>query len=209
MSAVAVLMASNNAHKRRELSEIFALAGLRELRLITPDELGVRCEPEETGESYLANALIKAQALADAYRDHSNGEAVWVLADDSGLEVDALGGRPGVHSARYSRSAPGGDGCAALLAEMAGLPDAQRSARFRCAMVLISPAGETHHFEGTCEGRIAHERRGAGGFGFDPIFVVADGRTMAELSASEKHAISHRGIAGRRAAALLKQVMSR
>jgi XTP/dITP diphosphohydrolase len=163
MAAVTVLLASNNAHKRRELSEIFALAGLRELRLITPDELGVRCEPEETGESYLANALIKAQALADAYRDHSNGEAVWVLADDSGLEVDALGGRPGVHSARYSRSAPGGDGCAALLAEMAGLPDAQRSARFRCAMVLISPAGETHHFEGTCEGRIAHERRGAGG----------------------------------------------
>ncbi len=209
MAAVTVLLASNNAHKRRELSEIFALAGLREATLVTPDELGMRCEPEETGESYLANALIKAQAVADVYRDHGSAEAVWVLADDSGLEVDALGGRPGVHSARYFQSAPGGDGCAALLAEMAGLPDARRGARFRCAMVLISPTGETHHFEGTCEGRIAHVRRGGGGFGFDPVFVVADGRTMAELSASEKHAISHRGIAGRQAAALLRQVMSR
>jgi len=207
MSAVAVLMASNNAHKRRELGEIFALAGLREVVLITPDELGVRCEPEESGTSYLANALIKAQALAKAYRDSGGAQLVWILADDSGLEVDALGGQPGVHSARYYQSAPGGDGCAALLAAMAGVPDAQRSARFRCVLVLISPEGDVHHFEGVCEGQIAHERRGTGGFGFDPVFVVADGRTMAELSAAEKHAISHRGIAGRQAAAFLRQVM--
>ncbi|MBO9344522.1 MAG: RdgB/HAM1 family non-canonical purine NTP pyrophosphatase [Chloroflexi bacterium] len=207
MSAVAVLMASNNAHKRRELGEIFALAGLREVVLITPDELGVRCEPEESGTSYLANALIKAQALAKAYRDSGGAQPVWILADDSGLEVDALGGQPGVHSARYYQSAPGGDGCAALLAAMAGVPDAQRSARFRCVLVLISPEGDVHHFEGVCEGQIAHERRGTGGFGFDPVFVVADGRTMAELSAAEKHAISHRGIAGRQAAAFLRQVM--
>jgi len=207
MSAVAVLMASNNAHKRRELGEIFALAGLHEVALITPDEVGVHCEPEESGTSYLANALIKAQALAKAYRDRGGAQPVWILADDSGLEVDALGGQPGVHSARYYQSAPGGDGCAALLAAMAGVPDAQRSARFRCVLVLISPEGDVHHFEGVCEGQIAHERRGTGGFGFDPVFVVTDGRTMAELSAAEKHAISHRGIAGRQAAAFLRQVM--
>jgi len=207
MATVEVLVASNNPHKRRELSEIFALAGLREVALITPSELGVQCDPEETGESYLANALIKARALMSACQECSSGRRLWVLADDSGLEVDALDGRPGLHSARYHQSAPGGDGCAALLAAMAGLPDAQRRARFRCVLVLISPDGEVHHFEGACEGRIAHDRRGAGGFGFDPIFVVADGRTMAELSAAEKHAISHRGAAGRQAAAFLKRVV--
>jgi XTP/dITP diphosphohydrolase len=209
MAAIEVLVASNNLHKRRELGEIFALAGLREVALITPAELGLQCDPEETGESYLANALIKAQTLASACRERDGGHQLWVLADDSGLEVDALGGRPGVHSARYHQSAPGGDGCAALLAEMAGLTDGQRGARFRCVLVLISPDGEVHHFEGACEGRIAHDRRGAGGFGFDPIFEVADGRTMAELSAAEKHAISHRGIAGRQAADFLKRVIGR
>jgi XTP/dITP diphosphohydrolase len=209
MTAVAVLIASNNAHKRRELREIFALAGLGEVTLLTPDELGLRCEPEETGESYLANALLKARALASAHRDSGSAQRVWVLADDSGLEVDALDGRPGVHSARYHQQAPNGDGCAALLAELADLPDAQRTARFRCALVLISPDGEVHCFEGACEGRIGHHRRGEGGFGFDPVFLLADGRTMAECSAAEKHAISHRGIAGRQTAAFLKQVTRR
>jgi XTP/dITP diphosphohydrolase len=207
MATVEVLVASNNPHKRRELGEIFALAGLREVALIMPSELGLQCNPEETGGSYLENALIKARALARAWEERSDGRRLWVLADDSGLEVDALGGHPGLHSARYYQTAPGGDGCAALLAEMAGLPDAQRGARFRCVLVLTSPDGEIYHFEGVCEGRIARERRGTGGFGFDPIFVVADGRTMAELSAAEKHAVSHRGIAGRQVAAFLKRVV--
>ena len=120
----------------------------------------------------------------------------WVIADDSGLEVDALGGRPGLYSARYHKAAPGGDGCAALLTEMAAVPEGQRSARFRAVIAAIDPAGCEHLFEGVCEGEIGPDKRGSGGFGFDPIFRVTSddrGRHMAELSSDEKHRISHRG----------------
>lgn len=201
-----VMVASNNAHKLRELGEIFALAGVTGLALVAPSDVGLDCAPDETGATYLDNALIKARAFAHAYRERGArpdlGE-LWVLADDSGLEVDALGGRPGAHSSRYHQDAPDGDGCAALLREMAATPDAQRGARFRCVLVLIGPNGQEHIFEGVCEGRIARERCGENGFGFDPVFVVDDGRTMAQLTAAEKHRISHRGVAGRKAAEFL------
>ena len=199
------MVASNNAHKLQELREIFALAGVNDARLISPRDIGLMCDPDETGKTYLDNALIKGRAVADAHRQSACADEIWVLADDSGLEVDALGGRPGIHSARYHRAAPGGDGCAALLGEMAAVPDAQRTARFRCVLVLITPDGQEHAFEGVCEGRIAHDQRGEHGFGFDPVFLVDDGRTMAELPAFEKHRISHRGMAGRRAAEFLRQ----
>jgi len=200
-----VVVASNNPHKLQELREIFALSGLRDARLISPRDIGLMCDPDETGETYLDNALIKGRAVADAYRQSGRADEIWVLADDSGLEVDALGGRPGIHSARYHRAAPEGDGCAALLREMADVPEAHRSARFRCVLVLIAPDGQEQAFEGVCEGRIARDRRGEHGFGFDPVFLVDDGRTMAELPAVEKHRISHRGVAGRRAAEFLQR----
>ena len=122
-----------------------------------------------------------------------------MLADDSGLEVDALGSRPGVRSARYHQAAPGGDGCAALLAELAGVAGADRGARFRCLIALAAPDGQERLFEGICEGAIGIDKRGPNGFGFDPVFVPArESRHLAEMRSEEKHAISHRGIAMRR-----------
>lgn len=195
-----VLIASNNAHKLQEMREIFALAGAGDsIRLHTPNELGLSLDPDETADTYAGNAQIKAREFAQAVR----GRGLWVMADDSGLEVDALDGRPGVKSARYHKAAPNGDGCAALLLEMAGVPEAQRAARFHCVITLISPAGDEQTFHGICEGRIGHAKRGENGFGFDPVFVTQSGAGMAELSSTDKHRISHRGVAARKVAAHL------
>lgn len=217
-----VLVASNNAHKVRELQEIFALAGMgKDVHLLTPHDLGIALDPEETAETYRDNALIKARASAEALRNRPHeaihaslphdGDrrtaGIFVLADDSGLEVDALSGRPGVRSSRYHANARDGDGCAALLAEMADVPADRRSARFRCAVALITPHGEEHIFEGTCEGQIGYAKRGQYGFGFDPIFLVGqDDRTMAQLAPADKHRISHRGIAVRQVADFLRRL---
>ena len=145
--------------------------------------------PPEDGDTYAANALIKARAAATATgRD--------AIADDSGIEAAALGGRPGVRSARFAgQGATDGANLAKLAAEAApgtGL-------RYVCVIAHVTAAGEEHLFEGTCEGTVAAEPGGAGGFGYDPLFVPADadGRTMAELSDAEKDAISHRGRAAR------------
>jgi XTP/dITP diphosphohydrolase len=217
--AKTVLVASNNAHKLQELREILELVGAsgahKVIQLLTPGELGIDLDPDETASTYLGNAQIKARAFVRALQDvrglrifpEKIEEAkdlgdVYVLADDSGLEVDALGGRPGIHSSRYHKDAPDGDGCAALLREMSAVPDDQRHARFRCVIVLMAPDGNEHIFEGECEGRVAHEKRGLNGFGFDPVFLVADdpySHTMAELSSDEKHCVSHRGLAARKA----------
>jgi XTP/dITP diphosphohydrolase len=200
-----LLMASNNSHKHGELREIFAAVSAADggaaIELVTPREMGIVIDPDETADTYAGNARLKAQAFAQALRQlHAAARDVWVIADDSGLEVDALGGRPGIHSARYHRRAPGGDGSAELLREMQGVPDSQRTARFQCAIVLVAPDGGEYTFAGTCEGHIGHEKRGAGGFGFDPVFVLdGDTRTMAELPPEEKHRVSHRGIATRKA----------
>jgi XTP/dITP diphosphohydrolase len=194
-----VLIASNNTHKLQEMREIFDLAG-DAIRLHTPRELGLTLDPDETADTYIGNAQIKAREFAEAI---SGRDGFWVMADDSGLEVDALDGRPGVKSARYHKAAPNGDGCAALLAEMAGVPDAQRTARFHCVITLISPMGDENTFHGICEGRIGHEKRGENGFGFDPVFVTQSGAGMAELSSTEKHQVSHRGVAARKVAAHL------
>ena len=159
------------------------------MKLITPQELGLNLDPEETGATYLDNARIKARAF------HQQTD-LWVMADDSGLEVDSLDGAPGIRSARYHKNAPNQDGCSALLTAMAGVPERRRGARFRAVILLISPVGAEHAFEGVCEGSIGFQKRGSGGFGFDPVFRVAgDTRHLAELSAEEKHRISHRGLA--------------
>lgn len=210
---IVLLIASNNAHKHQELREIFAMHGLgpNEVRLLMPKEIGIDIDPEENADTYVGNALIKARAFAQysgAHGQDSLREA-WVLADDSGLEVDALDGRPGLRSARYHKAAPGGDGCAALLKEMQGIPEPQRNARFRAVLAAIDPQGREHVFDGVCEGAIGSEKRGIGGFGFDPVFrVVGDpqGRHMAELLSEEKHRISHRGLATRQFISHLRDI---
>src|SRR5262249_14316056 len=153
--------------------------------------------PDETAETYLGNAQIKARAFHGLIHSESSAQRrkdLWVMADDSGLEVDALDGAPGIRSARYHRAARNQDGCVALLEAMGGGPDGRRTARFRAVIVLVAPNGEEQLFEGVCEGSIGFDKRGSGGFGFDPVFRVAgDTRHLAELSAEEKHRISHRG----------------
>ena len=204
---VTILVASNNAHKMREFREIFDLAGAGDVRLVTPAELGLALDPEENATTYSGNALIKARAFAAA----AAGMSVdWVMADDSGIEVDALGGQPGLHSAPYQKAAPGGDGCAALLAEMRDVPDAQRGARFRSVIALLRPGADAalrdaQLFEGVVEGTLTRERRGEHGFGYDPIFFATPTQSMAELSSEEKHAISHRGRSVRAALAAIRQ----
>lgn len=152
-------------------------------------------EVEEDGATFVANALKKARTYAQA-------TGLPVLAEDSGLEVDALGGEPGVRSARW---VPGTDAdrVQALLDRLQGVPLAARTARYRCAIALAAPDGREAVFQGTWEGRIALVPRGTGGFGYDPVFLLPDGRTAAELTRDEKNALSHRGQALRQALAAL------
>ena len=181
-----VVLATGNAGKLAEMRAI--LAG-HELEVIPQGEFGIT-PPVEDGASFVANALIKAR--------HAAARAgLPAIADDSGLEVDALGGRPGLHSARYAGAVAGERGNnELLLAELAGIPDEKRSARYRCAVVFIRHAADLRPViaEAAWQGRIGREPRGAGGFGFDPLFIVkGDSRTAAELSAQEKNRMSHRG----------------
>jgi XTP/dITP diphosphohydrolase len=189
MVDAAVVLATRNAHKLREFQRLLPGTPLEPL----PDEVEL---PPETGETFEENALIKAHAAAAA----TNLPAI---ADDSGIEAEALGGRPGVRSARYAgEHATDTENLEKLQAEVppgSGL-------RYVCAVAFVEPGGETRTVEGTCEGRMAGAPRGEGGFGYDPVFVPADGdgtRTMAELSDEEKDRISHRGRAVREAAAWL------
>ena len=196
-----LIIATNNRGKLREFASLFADAGFE---LKTPGDLGFPFDVRETGSTFAENAALKALAAARLTGELS-------LADDSGLEVDALGGRPGIFSARYaggSRTADGMDEaeqCRIVLSELAGVPDAGRTARFRCVIAIATPAGDVEYAEGVFEGRIGYELRGDNGFGYDPIFVVA-GRdvTSAELPSDEKNAISHRGQAARKALEMLK-----
>jgi XTP/dITP diphosphohydrolase len=180
-----VVIASTNPGKIAEVRQI--MAGLP-LVLLTSDDVGGWPEIEETGDTYLANALLKARAVAAV-----TGKAA--LADDSGIEVDALDGAPGVRSARFSgEQASDEDNNAKLIESLDGVPSERRGARYRCVAVLVTPDGEEIAGIGSCEGRIGFEPRGTGGFGYDPWFIPErESRTMAELTAEEKHAISHRG----------------
>lgn len=179
---VRIILASRNAHKIEELRRI--APGVEWASM--DEALG---EPPETGASFESNALQKAEYV------HAATGAV-ALADDSGLEVDALGGRPGVRSRRYSAEGTDAANRARLLEELGDHPD--RRARFRCAVALVG-LGEPVVVEGRCEGAIATKERGTNGFGYDPLFLPdsAGGRTMAELKPGEKDAISHRGVAMR------------
>ncbi len=179
-----ILLATRNPGKVREIREI--LRGLP-LEIRSLEGLEGVPEVEEDGATFLENALKKARVLA-----HWAGD--WTLADDSGLEVEALNGEPGVHSARYAgEGASDEQNNAKLLDALRGLPMEARKARFRCVMALVSPQGEEWVVEGTCEGYVAEAPRGQGGFGYDPLFYVPElGRTFAELSPEVKNRISHR-----------------
>ncbi len=181
-----LLIGSGNPGKQREYREL--LVGL-DLELIVPDDLDpVPAEPEEDGASFAENAAHKARVYAKA-------SGLRTVADDSGLEVDALRGAPGLRSRRFF----GDDASAAerntrLLALLEGVK--ARGARFVCVTALMSPDGRVELFDGEVRGEIALAPRGEHGFGYDPLFIIAgDGRTMAELPAYEKHRISHRGLA--------------
>jgi XTP/dITP diphosphohydrolase len=198
-----VLIATNNPGKLREFGDIFA--SVPSVRMVSPNDLEVWVDVAETGETFEDNALLKARALHSALpAEMRHGDGVWVLGDDSGLEVDAMGGAPGVHSNRWA----GPDTTAAqrneaLLQRLQGVPDEERTARFKCVIALIDPGGKEYILEGAVEGHIAHELRGTGGFGYDPLFELSNGRRMAELTPEEKNRLSHRGVAGVQAASIL------
>ncbi|HTB58866.1 MAG TPA: XTP/dITP diphosphatase [Polyangia bacterium] len=196
-----VVVATRNKGKLREIVPL--LAGL-ELQLLTIDEVAPDAELREDGVTFVENALAKARQAA-----HATG--LPAIADDSGLEVDALDGAPGVHSARYA--GPGADDAknnAKLLESLRGVPPARRSARFRCVAVFVDPArGIEIVREGTSAGEILEAPRGEDGFGYDPLFLSrAVRRTMAELPLEEKNRISHRAAAFRALAAALAAAAS-
>ncbi len=182
-----LLVATKNRGKVREFQQ---LLGEERWELMTPEEVGIGgLEVVEDGETYRESAARKARAYA-------NASGLPALADDSGLEVDALEGAPGIYSARYAGAGSTDQDAAnraKLLAALAGVPKEKRGARFRAAVALSHPYGPDVRFgEGLVEGRIAEDERGDLGFGYDPVFELPDGRRMAELAPEEKNAISHR-----------------
>lgn len=183
-----VIIATNNAHKVEEIETALDFEGWRFLSL---KQAGIASNPEETGTTFVENARIKACAAYEASQDCA------VLADDSGLIVDALDGAPGVYSSRYV-GVDGDDAAnnAKLLRELEGVADGNRTARFVSVLVFIDVDGKETVAEGFVEGRIGHQERGSEGFGYDPLFlpeVCTDGKTMAELTQDQKNSISHRG----------------
>ncbi len=198
LAALHVVVATGNAGK---LAEIRSTLDFPEWTFSAAGELGTWPDVPETGDTFLDNALIKSRAARDLF-------AMPALADDSGLEVDALAGAPGVRSSRYAGDdASDADNNARLLDELAGVPLDERSARFKCVMVLLRTDGTFVVGEGSCEGTIGTAPLGDGGFGYDPLFLpsATPGRTMAQLSALEKNEISHRGAALRALRAALEE----
>jgi XTP/dITP diphosphohydrolase len=186
-----LLLASNNRKKHAELAALLAPHGID---VLLPRDVGSVPDVVEDQPTFRANAAKKAAAAARA-------SGMWALADDSGLEVDALGGAPGVHSARFAgRHGDDAANNARLLAQLAGVPDERRGARFVCALAIARPDGSIAlEVEGAARGRILHAPRGDGDFGYDPLFLFTEpgfaqtGRGFAELSPDEKAAVSHRG----------------
>lgn len=191
------IAATNNQHKLVELKRILEPMGIR---LLSLREAGVSATPEENADTFAGNAAIKAEAVSAL-------TGLPVLADDSGLSVDALNGAPGVYSARY-----GGEGLTdiqryeKLLDAMTDVPAEARDAQFVCAIVLIMPSGHRYTFEGICRGVIGFSPKGENGFGYDPIFYVGD-ESFSTLSAEEKDRISHRGQALRALRQELEQIL--
>lgn len=177
-------------HNRKKAGEMITILSRRfpTLEILTLADFPGAPEPEETGTTYAENSSIKAESARDF-----TGELC--IADDAGLEVDAMGGEPGLHSKRFAgEDTPFPEKMRIILDNLTGMCAEQRAARFRCCVAIACPNEETKVFEATCEGRIAEEPSGNGGFGYDPIFFLPEmGCTMADLTADQKHAISHRG----------------
>ena len=190
------MLATHNSAKLRELRSLFC-AG--EWELVSLEQQGIELEVPEEGQTLEENAAAKAIAYAKV-------SGLISLADDSGLEVEALGGGPGPLSARYAgEGASDMDKISRLLSELAGIPWEKRKARFRCVIAVASPSGRLELCQGECQGVITFEPRGKGGFGYDPVFFLPElGRTMAELSLEEKNQVSHRGKAARKALEVLR-----
>ncbi|WP_313235071.1 XTP/dITP diphosphatase [Sporosarcina ureae] len=182
-----VLIATNNKGKAKDFEVLFRPLGIN---VLTLQDIEESIDVEETGTTFVENAVLKAETVANLL-----GKVV--IADDSGLEVDVLNGEPGVYSARYAGE-PSNDeaNIDKLLAKLVKVPETARQARFRCVLAIAGPGIKTTTYSGSCEGIITDQRQGTNGFGYDPIFYVPSrGKTMAELSAEEKNAISHRGAA--------------
>jgi len=195
-----LLVATNNPGKVQEYADL--LNGLP-VTLTSPAQEGLSLEVDESGVTFAENAILKARAYAAA-------SGLLTLADDSGLEVDALDGAPGVRSARYAgERASDEDRYRLLLRNLAGVPEKERTARFRCVVAVATPEGDVHTAEGRCEGLIGFEPRGRHGFGYDPVFYMPDrGQTMAELPPAVKNQISHRARAVQAALPVLRRLLA-
>jgi XTP/dITP diphosphohydrolase len=193
-----LLLATNNKGKAREYRSL--LEGVP-FELVTPAEVGISTEVAEVGKSFEENARLKAMTLA-------RESGLLTLADDSGLEVGALGGEPGTFSARYAgEGASDRDRVNYLLAKLKGVPQEKRQARFRCVIAIANPQGNVELCSGECDGIIALKPKGDKGFGYDPIFYMPElGKTMAELPLETKNKVSHRGKAAKKAREVLKRL---
>ena len=193
-----IIFATGNTGKMREIQSI--LDDLR-VPVLSMKEAGIQVDIKENGTSFEENALIKARAVAAA--EKAKGGVV--LADDSGLEIDALNGEPGIYSARYlGEDTPYDVKNRELISRLEGVPEDRRTARFVCAIAAVLADGREFTVRGVIEGRIGYEQKGQGGFGYDPIFYVPEyGKTTAEMSPEEKNLISHRG----KALMLMKEVL--
>lgn len=192
-----ILLATGNRGKVKELQEMLE----KDIKVLSLSDYPGFPEVEETGKTFAENALLKARRAALF-------SGLVSLADDSGLEVDALKGAPGVYSARFAGEPKSDErNIDKLLSELEGVPEKDRTARFRCSLALVTPDGREYLTEGTVEGIILEERRGTGGFGYDPVFYLpALAKTMAELSLEEKNRLSHRAQAFRKALPILKDI---
>jgi XTP/dITP diphosphohydrolase len=195
---VKLLLATRNPHKVAELQQMLDGKGWQVVMLSDFKDMP---DVEEDGATFEDNARKKARSAARRAK-------MWTLAEDAGLEVDALKGEPGVHSARYcGEGASDADRMRKVLNRIIAVPDEHRTARFRCVMCLVDPAGNETCFEGRCDGRISHHVRGSAGFGYDPIFMPdGHGRTFGELGQSTKSRISHRARAMRQVIAFLQSL---
>jgi XTP/dITP diphosphohydrolase len=195
-----LLIATHNRGKLIEYQEMFADLLFE---LVTLDDVGIRDDVAENGATFAENARAKATTYA-------RQSGVLTLGDDSGLQVDALGGEPGVRSKRYAgENRSDAERIAFLLDKLRDVPPGKRAARFRCAIALATPDGKLWETDGTCEGKIAFEPRGENGFGYDPIFqVAARGVRMAELSTAEKNKVSHRAHAAEKARDILAKIVA-
>lgn len=196
-----VIIATKNPGKAKEFEHIFAPRGIAVRTLLDFPEIP---DIEETGTTFEANAILKAEAISRLLNR-------MVIGDDSGLMVDALEGRPGIYSARYAGEQKNDqENIDKVLLELTGLPVDKRTARFYCALAVAVPTQETITVSGICEGRILEERRGTHGFGYDPVFYVPEkGLAMAEMTSSEKNKISHRANALKKLDRVLDSILKR